>query len=84
MISEEERQAAAFIAEYEALCRRHNMMVVMVDSLDESEDWEEDDEIEGVSYNPFAVARFEDDTVLDQVLEEMRLEPVRSIEQEEE
>lgn len=68
-VDAEDRATAAFIGEYEALCRKHGRMVVQVYYEDQ--------------YSPFAVAKLrgDDDRTLARQLDEMRLGHTRTVHQ---
>lgn len=67
MSKADERAKADFLTEYRHLCESHGMMVIRVENPGE--------------YWAFSAARF-DREVLDAAIQEMLLEPVRSISQE--
>lgn len=62
-----ERAKAAFLTEYRTLCMKHNLMVIRVENPDE--------------YWAFSTATV-DATALNASIQEMLLEPVRTIEHE--
>lgn len=75
-IPEADRLKSAFLADYEAVCRRHKQMVVMVNVKQEEH---------LPPYSAFAVAVFgaNNEHVFLQALEEMRLEDLRIVDDEE-
>lgn len=65
MVQDDERAKAAFLTDYRALCEKHGLMVVRVENP-------KDD------YWPFVLAR-PAGKMLDIAIQEMLLEPVRTI-----
>ena len=64
MTNPREREKAAFLSAYRALCKAHGLMVIRVENPGE--------------YWAFSVAAL-DDPVLDGAIQEMLIEPVRTI-----
>lgn len=65
-VDQEERDKAAFLTEYRALCERHGFMVIHIDRRDKG-------------YSPFALAIVTPE-LLAIAVEEMMLEPVANVE----
>jgi hypothetical protein len=70
MSKREEQAKAAFLTDYRTLCEKHGMMVIRVES-------------EADTYWAFSAAKL-DRPVLDIAIQEMLMEPVRSIVHEDE